>query len=98
MLARGLVEIADFALDKGAIREGAPFLVRFLTQIASRFGVVVSQKIAAQTVAVVGAGVGGTATADVPAEQHFPVVVVGAHGLLAVTTVVLVLLAALGVG
>jgi hypothetical protein len=47
-------------LDKGAIREGAPFLVRFLTQIASRFGVVVSQKIAAQTVAVVGA-VGGAA-------------------------------------
>ncbi|WIV57392.1 hypothetical protein [Amycolatopsis nalaikhensis] len=31
-------------------------------------------------------------------EQHFPVVVVGAHGLVAVTTVVLVLLAALGVG
>jgi hypothetical protein len=60
MLARGLVEVADFALDKGAIREGAPFLVRFLTQIASRFGVVVSQKIAAQTVAVVGA-VGGAA-------------------------------------
>src|SRR6266550_2877105 len=60
MLARGLVEVADFAIDKGAIREGAPFLVRFLTQIASRFGVVVSQKIAAQTVAVVGA-VGGAA-------------------------------------
>src|ERR1700730_825453 len=60
LLARGLVEVADFALDKGAIREGAPFLVRFLTQIASRFGVVVSQKIAAQTVAVVGA-VGGAA-------------------------------------
>src|ERR1700748_147655 len=60
MLARGLVEVADFALDKGAVREGAPFLVRFLTQIASRFGVVVSQKIAAQTVAVVGA-VGGAA-------------------------------------
>ncbi|GAA5166310.1 MULTISPECIES: hypothetical protein [Amycolatopsis] len=31
-------------------------------------------------------------------EQHFPVVVVGAHGLVAVATVVLVLLAALGLG
>ncbi|WP_410568713.1 hypothetical protein [Amycolatopsis sp. cmx-4-61] len=31
-------------------------------------------------------------------EQHFPVVVVGAHGVFAVATVVLVLLAALGVG
>ena len=33
-----------------------------------------------------------------PAEQHFPVVVVGGHGLLAVTTVVLVFLATIGVG
>lgn len=33
-----------------------------------------------------------------PAEQHFPVSVVALHGLLAVTTVVLVLLAAAGVG
>jgi EcsC protein family len=60
MLARGLVEIADFAIDKGAIREGSPLFVRFMTQIASRFGVVVSQKIAAQAVAVLGA-LGGAA-------------------------------------
>ncbi|MEU7830118.1 hypothetical protein [Nonomuraea sp. NPDC049129] len=33
-----------------------------------------------------------------PAERHFPVAVVGAHGLFAVVTVVLVLLSALGVG
>ena len=33
-----------------------------------------------------------------PAEQHFPVSVVGLHGVLAATTLVLVLLAALGVG
>jgi hypothetical protein len=38
------------------------------------------------------------AVADRPAEQHFPVMVVGAHGLLAVGTLVLVLLAALEVG
>ena len=38
------------------------------------------------------------AGADTAPEQHFPVVVVAGHGLLAVTTVVLVLLAALGVG
>lgn len=44
-------------------------------------------------------GPGTASTADLTAaEQHFPVIVVGAHGLLAVTTVVLVLLAALGVG
>jgi uncharacterized protein with PQ loop repeat len=33
-----------------------------------------------------------------PAEQHFPVPVVAGHGVLAVTTVVLVFLAAIGVG
>jgi hypothetical protein len=38
------------------------------------------------------------ATPGVPAEQHFPVAIVGVHGLLAVTTVVLVLLTALDVG
>jgi manganese efflux pump family protein len=35
---------------------------------------------------------------DTPAEQHFPVAIVGLHGLLAVTTVVLVFLTAIGVG
>jgi hypothetical protein len=41
-----------------------------------------------------------TATAEppVPAEQHFPVAIVGLHGLLAVTTVLLVFLTAIGVG
>jgi hypothetical protein len=38
------------------------------------------------------------ATPGMPAEQHFPVPVVALHGLLAVTTVVLVLLTALDVG
>ena len=60
MLARSLVEVADFAIDKGALREGAPLFIRFLTQIASRFGIVVSQKLAAQAVAVLGA-LGGAA-------------------------------------
>jgi hypothetical protein len=69
MLARGLIEFADFGIDKGAVREGAPLLVRFLTQIASRFGVVVSQKVAAQAVAVVGA-LGGAAV-NLAFIEHF---------------------------
>jgi len=36
--------------------------------------------------------------ASAPAEQHFPVAVVALHGVLAVTTVLLVFLAAVGVG
>jgi hypothetical protein len=37
-------------------------------------------------------------TPNTPAEQHFPVAIVGLHGLLAATTLVLVLLTAIGVG
>jgi len=39
-----------------------------------------------------------TAAPGLPAEQHFPVAVVALHGVLAVTTVVLVFLATIGVG
>jgi len=41
---------------------------------------------------------GSPGSSDTPAEQHFPVPIVGLHGLLAVTTVVLVFLTAIGVG
>jgi flagellar basal body-associated protein FliL len=42
-------------------------------------------------------GTGQPSTA-LPPEQHFPVALIGLHGLLAITTLVLVLLTALGVG
>jgi manganese efflux pump family protein len=54
------------------------------------FGIWLRRRQARET----GAGVGSGA----PAEQHFPVAIVALHGLLAATTVVLVLLAAAGVG
>jgi hypothetical protein len=41
---------------------------------------------------------GASAGGERPAEQHFPVSIVALHGLLAVTTVVLVFLTAIGVG
>ena len=69
LLARGVVEVADFALDKGVVREGAPAVVRFVAQIASRFGIVVSQKLMAQAVVVVGA-VGGAAL-NLAFAEHF---------------------------
>jgi manganese efflux pump family protein len=40
----------------------------------------------------------GQPTTELPPEQHFPVPLIGLHGLLALTTLVLVLLTALGVG
>ena len=41
---------------------------------------------------------GAPGSSETPPEQHFPVPIVGLHGLLAVTTVVLVFLTAIGVG
>lgn len=45
-----------------------------------------------------GGQVSAEATADKPAEQHFPVPVIVLHGVLAATTLVLVFLAAAGIG
>lgn len=45
-----------------------------------------------------GAATTEVVAADTPPEQHFPVPIVALHGVLAVTTVVLVLLTAAGVG
>ena len=36
-------------------REGGPALVRFIAQVASRFGFVVTEKVAAQAVPIIGA-------------------------------------------
>jgi hypothetical protein len=55
MLAKSVTEAARFIAERGVIEEGAPVLVRFIAQVASRFGVVVTQKVAAQTVPIVGA-------------------------------------------
>ena len=60
MLAKSVTEAARFIAERGVIEEGAPVLVRFIAQVASRFGVVVTQKVAAQGLPVVGA-LGGAA-------------------------------------
>ena len=60
LLAKSVAEAARFIAERGVCAEGAPVLVRFIAQIASRFGVVVTQKLAAQAVPVIGA-LGGAA-------------------------------------
>lgn len=60
MLAKTVTEAARFITERGVIKEGGPVLVRFVTQVASRFGLVVTQKVAAQALPVIGA-VGGAA-------------------------------------
>jgi EcsC protein family len=60
LLAKSVAEAARYVVDRGVLAEGAPVLVRLIAQIASRFGVVVTQKLAAQAVPLVGA-LGGAA-------------------------------------
>jgi hypothetical protein len=55
MLAKSVTEAARFIAERGIVEEGAPVLVRFITLVASRFGVVLTQKFAAQALPLVGA-------------------------------------------
>jgi hypothetical protein len=57
-LARSVSEAAAYIAEKGLIREGAPTMVRLLSQIAARFSTAVSEKVAAQAIPVVGAAGG----------------------------------------
>src|SRR6266699_6197421 len=40
MLAKTVTEAARFITERGVVEEGGPILVRFITQVASRFGLV----------------------------------------------------------
>jgi len=59
-LANSLTQAGRFIAEKGLVTEGAPVIVRLIVLIASRFGVVVTEKVAAQALPVVGA-LGGAA-------------------------------------
>ncbi|GMA75204.1 hypothetical protein GCM10025880_16210 [Methylorubrum aminovorans] len=54
-LAKTMSEAARYAAHRSLLDAGAPPLVRLTAQIAARFGLVVSQKVAAQAVPVIGA-------------------------------------------
>ena len=57
-LAKSVSEAAAYLTERGLVEEGAPAIVRFITQLATRFGVNVSEKVAAQAVPVIGAAAG----------------------------------------
>ena len=44
MLAKTVTEAARFVAERGVIKEGAPILLKFVTQVAARFGLVVTQR------------------------------------------------------
>jgi hypothetical protein len=68
-LAKSVSEAARHIAARGVGGETAPMLLRLISQIAARFGMVVSQKIAAQAIPVVGA-LGGAAV-NLAFAQHF---------------------------
>ena len=57
-LATAVSEASQYLAQKGLAKSGAPALVRLVALVASRFGIVVSQKAAAQMIPVIGAAGG----------------------------------------
>lgn len=57
-IAKAVSDAARQLAQHGALHKGAPAIVQFVAQIASRFSVNVSQKVAAQAVPLVGAFAG----------------------------------------
>lgn len=57
-LSKAISDAARYITERGLSEKSAPVLVRLLTTIASRFGIVVSEKVAAMAVPAIGA-VGG---------------------------------------
>ena len=68
-LAKSVSDAAKHMAEKGLIEQGAPAIVRLVKQLASRFGVNVSEKLAAQAVPAIGA-IGG-AVINVLFIDHF---------------------------
>lgn len=69
VLASSISDAASHIAKKGITEEGAPALVRLISRIATRFGVVVSEKVAAAAIPIIGA-VGG-ATINTIFIDHF---------------------------
>jgi hypothetical protein len=59
-LSRTVAEAVQHVAERGMTANGAPALVRLIGAIASRFGIVVSEKVAAQAIPILGAA-GGAA-------------------------------------
>ena len=74
-LHQGLKGAALHIAQMGALNPSAPAIVRFLSQVSARFGAVVSEKLAAQTVPLIGAA--GGALINAMFIKHFQKV---AHG------------------
>jgi hypothetical protein len=75
LLASTIRDAAGFYLARGSAQEATSFLARYLATIASRFGVALSQKFAAQSVPMIGCAAG--AAVNYAFVDHFQTM---AHG------------------
>jgi hypothetical protein len=57
-MATAVTEATKYLAEKGFTKAGAPALVRLITLISARFGIVVSEKAALQAVPIIGAASG----------------------------------------
>jgi hypothetical protein len=69
LLAHSMAEASRYMMEKGVVDEAAPILVKLVSRIAARFGLVLSQKVAAQAIPIIGA-MGGAAV-NLAFLQHF---------------------------
>ncbi|MGH6835955.1 MAG: EcsC family protein [Methylocella sp.] len=75
ILAKSVTEAASHLAGRAAGHEAAPALVRLVAQIGTRFGVVVSQKLVAQSVPLIGAA--GGAAINYAFADHFQTIARG---------------------
>jgi len=59
-LAQAVSEANRYLLQKGIVKESAPAIVGFISKVASRFGIIISEGVAAKSVPIIGAASGGT--------------------------------------
>jgi len=68
-LSRAVTEAASYFAEKGILEKSAPAVARLISSIASRFGVVVSEQVAAKAVPILGAA--GGSLVNVLFMDHF---------------------------
>ena len=69
LLAKTLAEAVQAVAERGLARESSSVLVRYVTRVASRFSITVSEKVAAEAMPVLGAASG--AAVNVLFTRHF---------------------------
>jgi hypothetical protein len=59
-VARAVAEATEYIAERGIAEEGTPILIRIMANLTSRFGVILTDKVAAELVPIIG-GLGGAA-------------------------------------